>query len=612
MSQHESVCCHVVLQAILESVEAQLPQQLHSVPTDLLASGLWAMARLQLQPQPQLVAAVAQHLLEQPQHCKQQQQAPPTAAGAGHDHPNSRNRRSYSIDVAQFRAVALSTRLAGCSTRSLGTFCYSLNFFLIRDPRFWATAAAVSLQHLQQLKPSNISNLLQGLALSGWVLNPGALGPQQVSSSRLGEEHPAAGSTAAAGATPQQSQQQHWQHESLGQYTTAAAAADATPGGTVTDFVSNSNAATAASVGGADAVLQLLRALESSLLKYPSRLRLWRLRDISQLVQAYSLIGYRCGPLFAVLAQHLLEGTEPLHEQTRLRQAAAQQQQQQQLLQQEQQQEARVSQQHQQQQQRPSWNAPPSSISVLSAAYPSTSRSGPESRFSSNLSWHDKGRGIDRLAQCTAGDAVGIAWAYVHSFCPNQLLLYELAAVLTTKAADLHAADVSRLLWAYATAKVVDNRMLAAVTAAVCEEMHGVLPRTAAGAVRALAMMRYEAPAFMEAAFDRLAACLEATPPAPAAAAAAPVGADPVRQVYYSTTAAAAAASASAAGGGQTVGLLQAVAGLGSAAAAAAGGSAAAAAAAVEHPSILQQLITDADRPAWLSGGPQVGCFFES
>lgn len=51
--------------------------------------------------------------------------------------------------------------------------------------------------------------------------------------------------------------------------------------------------------------------------------------------------------------------------------------------------------------------------------------------------------------------------------------------------------------------QVVDWRMLSAVTAAVVEEMHGVRPRTAAGAVWALGMMRFEAPAFMEAALDR-------------------------------------------------------------------------------------------------------------
>jgi hypothetical protein len=51
--------------------------------------------------------------------------------------------------------------------------------------------------------------------------------------------------------------------------------------------------------------------------------------------------------------------------------------------------------------------------------------------------------------------------------------------------------------------QVVDARMLAAVTSAVVEEVHGVLPRTAAGAVWALARLGYEAPAFMEAALDR-------------------------------------------------------------------------------------------------------------
>jgi hypothetical protein len=51
--------------------------------------------------------------------------------------------------------------------------------------------------------------------------------------------------------------------------------------------------------------------------------------------------------------------------------------------------------------------------------------------------------------------------------------------------------------------QVVEQRMLSAVTSSVVEEMHGVLPRTAAGAVWALGKMRFEAPAFLEAAFDR-------------------------------------------------------------------------------------------------------------
>jgi hypothetical protein len=68
--------------------------------------------------------------------------------------------------------------------------------------------------------------------------------------------------------------------------------------------------------------------------------------------------------------------------------------------------------------------------------------------------WHDKGRGPSRLAECSVSDAVGIAWGFVHAFCPQQLLLHELAGVLAARAGQLHAADVSRLLWAYATAEV--------------------------------------------------------------------------------------------------------------------------------------------------------------
>lgn len=45
--------------------------------------------------------------------------------------------------------------------------------------------------------------------------------------------------------------------------------------------------------------------------------------------------------------------------------------------------------------------------------------------------------------------------------------------------------------------------MLSAVTSSVVEEMLSVRPRTAAGAVWALGMMQFQAPAFMEAAYDR-------------------------------------------------------------------------------------------------------------
>jgi hypothetical protein len=382
-------------QAILESLEAQLPQQLPGVPSDLLASGLWAMARLQLQPQQELIATVAEHLLQPDRQLAQ----------AFCQQDSSSNNA--------FVAAACRTRLAGCSARSFGTFCYSLNFFLLRNAHFWSVAAAVALQHLAQLKPANISNLLQGLALSGWVLDAGALGPQQVSSSRLGVD------------------------------TQQGVAADG---------------------DAADAVCALLTALEASLLAAPWQLRLWRLRDISQLAQSCALIGFRCGPLFAVIAQHLLEYSPPYHEQAQLAAAQQQQQQQQQLAMQQQQQRQQGQQQiPMQQQQRPAWNAPGSS--VMAAAYPGSSSnsasspsSGPQLRQQPDPAglrpWHDKGRGPARLAECRAGDAVGLAWAYVHSFCSNQMLLQELAGVLTHRAGQLHAADVSRLLWAYATAQV--------------------------------------------------------------------------------------------------------------------------------------------------------------
>lgn len=382
--------CPMCLQAILESLEAQLPQQLPGVSSELLASGLWAMARLQLQPQQELIATVADHLLQ----------------------PDRQFAQTFwqGSSSSAFVSAACRTRLAGCSTRSFGTFCYSLNFFLLRDAHFWSVAAAVALQHLAQLQSANISNLLQGLAVSGWVLDPGALGPQQVSSSRLGVE----------------TQQ-------------GAVSAD---GGD----------------GAADAVSALLTALEASLLAAPRQLRLWRLRDISQLAQSCALIGFRCGPLFAVIAQHLLEYSQPYHEQAQLAAAAAQQQQQL-VMQQRQRLSLQQQRNPQQQQQRPAWTAPGSSR-VMAAAYPDSGSSSPSPQVrqqpaaASSRPWHDKGRGPARLTECRAGDAVGLAWAYVHSFCPNQMLLQELAGVLTHRAGQLHAADVSRLLWAYATAEV--------------------------------------------------------------------------------------------------------------------------------------------------------------
>jgi hypothetical protein len=400
------------------------------------------MARLQLQPQQELIDTVAQHLMaQQSQHQQQQQwqqqQRQRQQMGAAmrygrpSDPPSSRDEEAESHEQQLFMAAAWRTHLAGCSARSFGALCYSLNFFLLRDPSFWATAAAVALQQLDELKPANLSNVLQGLALSGWVLDPEALGPQQVSSSRLGVEA--------------QQQQQQQQQQELSSASTAGAAGNGDDGVASAAIGSSSSSS---STGGAATVLSLLRTLEASIINQPSQLRLWRLRDISQLVQAYALIGFRCGPLFAVIAQYLLEYAEPAHEQMTA-QAAVQQQQ--------------VTHHHQQQQQvRPAWSAP--SSSVLAAAYPSSSSSSsgpgwsggeaPSGSVWGSTSWHDKGRGPARLAECRVGDAVGIAWAYVHSFCPNQLLLYELAAVLTHKASQLHAADVSRVLWAYATAEV--------------------------------------------------------------------------------------------------------------------------------------------------------------
>jgi hypothetical protein len=172
-------------------------------------------------------------------------------------------------------------------------------------------------------------------------------------------------------------------------------------------------------------------------------------------------------------------------------------------------------------------------------------------------------------------------------------LLQELAPVIAACAGQLHAADCCRLLWAYSTADVVDAPMLAAVTAATAEEMHGVLPRTAAGAVWSLAQMRFEAPAFMEAALDRLAGCLEATPvDVPQRGASSSSRSRNSRDVDSSR-------SSGSANSGQ-----KRAAAAPAAAAAARAGAGVGATAAPDQPSVLQQLL-QGSAAVLLSGGPE-------
>lgn len=504
-----AACCHT-LQALLEALEALLPQQLQAIPTDTVASGLWAMSRLQLQPSSEAIRAVGQYLLQQPQQLEDPQQETSSSAASAASIGSWPNDSSKS-----------KSRLATCSSRTFGGLCYSLNFYMLREHGFWAAAAAAGLQHLQTLKPAGISNLLQGLAASGWA-DP--------------ETQPQTAAAAAAGLLTGSAQAAD----------TIAAAVSTAPC-YILESSSNMDSSgedTAGAQGQQAAVAALLQAVEQLLLSQPQRLQQWRMRDISQMCQAYALMGYNCTLLFATVANHLL-GLDPAGSSRTASQPVPRQQQQQ-------------------------WNVQHHGWNVDSALR------------------HAKGQGPQRLADCRPGDAAGLAWAYVAAFCPNKVLLQELAAVIAARAGQLHAADCCRLLWAYATAGVVDGPMLAAVTAATAEEMHGVLPRTAAGSVWSLAQMRFEAPAFMEAALDRLAVCLEAT----------------AAEQHSS--------SSGSAGSGEQAGAVAAGlaasfhSGSGSRLNTSTGAQAGRAGAAelAYKPSVLQQLLSSSS-PALLSGGPE-------
>jgi hypothetical protein len=477
----------IALQALLEALEPQLQLQLPRIPTDTLASGLWAMSRLQLQPSADTIAAVAAHLQLPPD-----QQGTGGGAEAGHTNSSS---SSSNVGRSNHRAYSSSSnsRLALCSARTFGGLCYSLNFFMLRDLGFWAAAAAAGRQHLAELKPTGISNLLQGLAASGWLVDPAPIAEQQQQQQQPPGGLEQAASTEAAAAAG-------WSVDAFGSSGPSSTAA--------TDVRDHKAPAGPSAVAHEQqtAVTALLQAVEQLILAQPHQLQRWRMRDISQMCQAYALMGYNCSPLFAVVANHLLEygpgsssssssggGFRASNSSTSRGSSSAtypsgypgQDQ--------------RLHRPQQQQQQQ--WSMQASVLTAASNGYGSSSSS----------QYADR-RGPRRLAECRPSDAAGLVWAYVAAFCPHRLLLQELAPVLAACAGQLHAADCCRLLWAYSTAGVADARMLAAVTAATAEEMHGVLPRTAAGAIWSLAQMRFEAPAFMEAALDRLAVCLEATP----------------------------------------------------------------------------------------------------
>jgi hypothetical protein len=540
-------------------LEAQLQQQLQHIPTDTLASGLWAMSRLQLQPSSDTIAAVAAHL----------QQTPAQQSAGAEGVRNNSSSSSSNVGRSDRGAYSSSSsRLALCSARTFGGLCYSLNFFMLRDFGFWAAAAAAGRQHLAELKPAGISNLLQGLAASGWLVDP-------------------------VPAVQQQQQQQQQQQPGVQALATTALHSDNSAGTRTSSSSTSAGASRPEAPGVASgvareqqaAVTSLLQAVEQLLLVQPQQLQRWRMRDISQMCQAYALMGFNCSSLFAVVANHLLDfgpgssssssslaapngstdrGTSSVSYPSGYPGLA---------------QQLHKPQPQQQQQQQWSMQA-----SILTAA----SSSNGYSSNSSGSQFYASSRGPRRLADCRPSDAAGLVWAYVAAFCSHKLLLQELAPVIAACAGQLHAADCCRLLWAYSTAGVADSRMLAAVTAATAEEMHGVLPRTAAGAVWSLAQMRYEAPAFMEAALDRLAVCLEATP------------VDTPGSSNSSSNSSSSATSASR--NPQRAGSkgLAAAAPAGTAAA----GVGSSSSGAVDRPSVLQQLLQGS--PAvLLSGGPE-------
>jgi hypothetical protein len=236
----------------------------------------------------------------------------------------------------------------------------------------------------------------------------------------------------------------------------------------------------------APSVALLLQRVETALTAEPRTLCSWRIRDIAGLAQAYSLTGHRSPQLFAAIAAHLLGDVPPgsrapprgssLQAPAGVAAAAAAAE--------------------RQSRNTTSSRGLPPWLQQQQAAAAARAAAGPSLR--------------PRLADARATDAVGLAWAFVESFCPHRLLLSELAALLAARSAQLHAADAGRLLWAYAVARVREPRMLAAVTAATASEMHAVLPRTAAAALWALAALRFHAPAFTEGALECLATALDA------------------------------------------------------------------------------------------------------
>ncbi len=124
----------------------------------------------------------------------------------------------------------------------------------------------------------------------------------------------------------------------------------------------------------------------------------------------------------------------------------------------------------------------------------------------SNHLLHNKGQ---LLLGCRATDLVSIAWAYTHMGHTSHKLLATIARTLPARALRLEPPDASRVLWAYAVAGQVHRRMLTAVTEAVEGRMHLATPRVAASAVWSLAKLSFPAPAFVEAALDLIASCME-------------------------------------------------------------------------------------------------------
>ena len=123
-----------------------------------------------------------------------------------------------------------------------------------------------------------------------------------------------------------------------------------------------------------------------------------------------------------------------------------------------------------------------------------------------------------RLAAMRGRDAALAAWACAHALCADRRLMAALARVLRRRAATLAPHHAALALWAYAATTAgagtgpvtVDAAMLRALAAAAAGRMHAVRAPVAASVAWSLGRLRFDAPALMEGALDRVAAAMEA------------------------------------------------------------------------------------------------------